>query len=72
MLLEKPKQIKKQRPFLSARLISSGCLSSEDFIWMKIVQKHHFGEDFPFSKCILYTHKSVYEENLLKMHGVLQ
>lgn len=59
MLLEKQKQIRKQRPILHARLISNGCLSYEDYIWMKIAQKIHFGEIFHIwcSKCILWTHK---------------
>lgn len=39
---------------------------------MKTVQNSHFCRDFIFLKCILHTHKSVYEENLLRMHGAFQ
>lgn len=46
MLLEKPKQIKKERPFLSAILISNECLSSEDYTEWKLPKKPTLVEIF--------------------------
>lgn len=68
----KQKQLNKQRPSLCSRLTSNECLSYEDYIWMKIAQKAHFGKDLTFLKCVLYTHKSVHEENFLRMYEAFQ
>lgn len=39
----------------------------------KIAQKIcYFGKDLTFLKCVIYTHKSMYEENPLRMKGEIQ